>query len=181
MIFVLSFYFQKIRGYSVIEAGLAFLPLTGTFIFSNIASGKVTARFGLRVPMIAGGLIGCSGYALSALAIGSQTGFIGMLPGLMLIPAGMGLAVPAMTTSILSSVQKNMAGTASAVLNAARQVGGAMGVAVYGAMLSLGTGRQASGGILYTLIVSAILLLLAAGLAYRTAGNALDHPSEAPA
>ena len=176
VIFVLSFYFQKIRGYSVMEAGLAFLPLTGTFIFSNIASGKLTAHFGLRLPMIAGGLIGCGGYALLAMAIGlgPQAGFMAMLPGLLLIPAGMGLAVPAMTTSILSSVQKNMAGTASAVLNAARQVGGAMGVAVYGAMVSLAANRQASGGVTGTLIASAILLLLAAGLAYWTAKDAHD-------
>ncbi len=178
VIFVLSFYFQKIRGYSVMEAGLAFLPLTGTFIFSNIASGKVTARYGLRVPMIAGGLIGCSGYALLAVAIGPQAGFIAMLPGLMLIPAGMGLAVPAMTTSILSSVQKDMAGTASAVLNAARQVGGAMGVAVYGAMVSLGANQASGNNVNGTLIASAILLLLAAGLAYRTAKHAHDTPAK---
>ncbi|GGC68425.1 MFS transporter [Undibacterium terreum] len=183
VIFVLSFYFQKIRGYSVMETGLAFLPLTGTFIFSNIASGKVTAHFGLRMPMIAGGLICCSGYALLAMGIGvgSQAGFAGMVPGLMLIPAGMGLAVPAMTTSILSSVQKSMAGTASAVLNAARQVGGAMGVAVYGAMVSLGTNAQISNGVVHTLIASSILLLMAAFLAYRTAKNAHELPHQLPA
>ncbi|MES2068841.1 MAG: MFS transporter [Pseudomonadota bacterium] len=181
VIFVLSFYFQKMRGYSVVEAGLAFLPLTGTFIFSNIASGKAAARFGLRILMVVGGLIACAGYALLALGVAPQASFLDLLPGLVLIPAGMGLAVPAMTTSILSSVQKTMAGTASAVLNAARQVGGAMGVAVYGALVGLGANSEAihgvQDGVRISLAASAMLLLLAAGLAYWACGDRLPETS----
>jgi DHA2 family methylenomycin A resistance protein-like MFS transporter len=63
VIFVLSFYLQSVRGFSVIQTGLTFLPLTGTFIFSNIASGRLSARTGLRTPMVLGGLIGGAGYA----------------------------------------------------------------------------------------------------------------------
>jgi MFS transporter, DHA2 family, methylenomycin A resistance protein len=104
-IFVLSFYLQKVRGYSVFETGLAFLPLTGTAVISNIASGRLSARTGLRVPMVVGSLIGCTGYAwLGMFGISAHATFLDMLPGLALVPIGMGLAVPAMTTSILSSV-----------------------------------------------------------------------------
>lgn len=167
VIFVLSFYLQKVRGYSVMETGLAFLPLTGTFIISNIASGWVSARTGLRTPMVVGGLVGASGYALlGTIGISDSATFLAMLPGLALIPAGMGLAVPAMTTSILGSVERHQAGIASAVLNTARQVGGATGVAVFGAMAASGSGEQVIGAIQATMALSATLLVLAAAIAF---------------
>lgn len=166
VIFVLSFYLQKLRGFSVLHAGLVFLPLTATFILSNIASGWMAPRTGLRVPMIAGALIGASGYALLGWqGISYEATFLHMLPGLALIPAGMGLAVPAMTTSILSGVERRQAGTASAVLNTARQVGGAAGVAVFGALAAADSGPRALGGIQQAMAVSSGLLLLAALLA----------------
>jgi DHA2 family methylenomycin A resistance protein-like MFS transporter len=88
-----------------------------------------------------------------------------MLPGLALIPAGMGLAVPAMTTAILASVDRSKAGTASAVLNTARQVGGAMGVAVYGALVAAPATAAILRGIEIATTVSTALLLLGALLA----------------
>ncbi|MFC5473649.1 MFS transporter [Paraherbaspirillum soli] len=167
VIFVLSFYLQKILGYSTIAAGLAFLPLTGTFIFSNLVSGWLIGRVGLRIPMVLGGLIGASGYALLAgLGITTHASFIDLLPGFVLIPGGMGLAVPAMTTSILSSVEKARSGTASAVLNAARQVGGAIGVAVFGALVSGGADGEMIAGVKIALLTASMMLMAAAGLAY---------------
>ncbi|MQA18681.1 MFS transporter [Rugamonas rivuli] len=166
VIFVLSFYLQKLRGFSVLHAGLVFLPLTATFILSNIVSGWMAPRTGLRLPMIAGALIGASGYALLGWqGISSEATFLQMLPGLALIPAGMGLAVPAMTTSILSGVERRQAGTASAVLNTARQVGGAAGVAVFGALAAADGSLRALGGIQQAMAVSSGLLLIAALLA----------------
>ncbi|KQW96449.1 MFS transporter [Massilia sp. Root418] len=173
VIFVLSFYLQSVRGYTALEAGVIFLPLTGTFIFSNIASGRMSARTGLRAPMILGGLVGAGGYALLGMfGISGEAGFWAMLPGLALIPAGMGLAVPAMTTSILSSVPPGQAGTASAVLNTARQVGGALGVAVYGAMVAASSPAAAMSGLRTALAISAALLLTAAAIAWQSIGGA---------
>ena len=167
VIFVLSFYLQKVRGFSVMQTGLTFLPLTGTFIFSNIASGRLSARTGLRTPMVLGGLICCSGYALLGMfGISDHASFLDMLPGLALIPAGMGLAVPAMTTSILASVERHQAGTASAVLNTARQVGGATGVAIFGAIVAAGSGVEIIGGVQNVMGISAALLLAAAAMAF---------------
>jgi DHA2 family methylenomycin A resistance protein-like MFS transporter len=178
VIFVLSFYLQKLRGFSVLHAGLVFLPLTGTFIFSNIVSGWMQARVGSRTPMILGGLIGAAGYALLGWwGISDDATFLQMLPGLALIPAGMGLAVPAMTTSILSGVERRQAGTASAVLNTARQVGGAVGVAVFGALVAAGANAGILSGIQLAMGVSGGLLLLAALLAFAC----IRRPAQAPA
>jgi DHA2 family methylenomycin A resistance protein-like MFS transporter len=82
-----------------------------------------------------------------------------------LIPGGMGLAVPAMTTAILSSVPRERSGTASAVLNTARQTGGAIGVAVFGALLGHSRDKIIPG--LHTSgLISTGLLLAAAALAW---------------
>jgi MFS transporter, DHA2 family, methylenomycin A resistance protein len=160
IIFVLSLYLQKALGYSTVQAGLAFLPLTGTFIASNIASGWLAGRIGSRAPMILGSLIGALGYSLLA-RLGGRSTFIDMLSGFVLIPAGMGLAVPAMTTAILSSVDRARSGTASAVLNAARQVGGAIGVAAFGALISGVTAERIISGLNTAALTAAALLMIA--------------------
>ncbi|SFB13655.1 MFS transporter, DHA2 family, methylenomycin A resistance protein [Collimonas sp. OK607] len=167
VIFVISFYLQKVQGYNPMQAGLAFLPLTGTFILSNLVSGWLIGRAGIRLPMVLGGFIGALGYGLlGSVGIATDASFLQMLPGFVLIPAGMGLAVPAMTTSILSSVEKARAGTASAVLNTARQVGGAFGVAVFGALVSDSFGGDAIVGVKIAMLTATILLLIAAGMGY---------------
>ena len=135
MVFVLSLYLQRVRGYTPLQAGLAFLPLTGGFLLSNVASGWVVGRFGVRVPMILGAISAGLGYALLHW-VDAATPLIGLLVPFLLIPSGMGLAVPAMTTAVLASTEAKRAGTASAVLNTARQAGGAVGVAAFGALVS---------------------------------------------
>jgi MFS transporter, DHA2 family, methylenomycin A resistance protein len=164
IIFVLSLYLQRALGYSTVQAGLAFLPLTGTFIASNIASGWMAGRMGSRAPMILGGLIGALGYGLLH-GLGGRSAFIDMLPGFVLVPVGMGLAVPAMTTAILSSVDPARSGTGSAVLNAARQVGGAIGVAAFGALVSGVTAEQIISGLNIAALTAAALLIVATILA----------------
>ena len=135
MVFVLSLYLQRVRGYSPLQAGLAFLPLTGGFLVSNVASGWAVGRFGVRVPMIVGAVIAALGYGLLH-RVDAATPLSALLLPFLLIPSGMGLAVPAMTTAVLASTEAKRAGTASAVLNTARQAGGAVGVAAFGALAS---------------------------------------------
>ncbi len=134
MIFVLSLYLQQARGYSALGTGLAYLPMMCTFIVSNLASGAAGARFGPRPPMIYGTIVMLAGFLMLA-GLGSQTPYSLMVIPLVLIPAGMGFAIPAMTATVLSSVDRARSGTASAVINAARQTGGAIGVALFGALV----------------------------------------------
>lgn len=163
-IFVLSLYLQQARGYSALKTGIAFLPLTATFIVSNTISGWLTARAGSRLPMILGALIGMIGYVL-LLRLDTSTSMLSMMAAFVLIPGGMGLAVPAMTTAILSSVPRERSGTASAVLNTARQAGGAIGVAVFGALVGQ-THEKIIPGLHAAGLISAALLITAAALAW---------------
>jgi MFS transporter, DHA2 family, methylenomycin A resistance protein len=146
MVFVLSLYLQRVRGYTPLQAGLAFLPLTGGFLVSNVASGWVIGHYGARVPMIVGAVTAALGYGLLHF-VDAATPLAGLLVPFLLIPSGMGLAVPAMTTAVLASVEPQRAGTASAVLNTARQAGGAVGVAAFGALASGAVGTGGAGGV----------------------------------
>jgi DHA2 family methylenomycin A resistance protein-like MFS transporter len=160
-IFVLSLYLQQAHHWPPLGAGLAFLPLTATFIVSNLASGWAVARFGSRAPMVVGAVVGAAGYAL-LLGLDGTSPFAAMLPGFLLIPSGMGLGVPAMTTAILASVGREWSGIASAVLNAARQAGGAIGVAMFGLITSA---AGPVGGLHGSAIASGVLLLAGAVIA----------------
>ena len=174
IIFVLSLYLQQLLGYSAIRAGIAYLPLTATFIVSNVISGWLTGRAGSRTPMLVGAIVGALGFAL-LLRLTASSAYSSMLVAFLLIPFGMGLAVPAMTTATLATVDKKWAGTASALLNTARQAGGAIGVAIFGALM--GSAKEhIVGGLHMASIMSTGLLLLAAllartGLATGTQGQ----------
>ena len=137
-IFMLSLYFQQERHYSPQQTGLAFLPFMAAVTVSNVAAGRIAGKYGARIPMAAGLFIGSAGFGLMAF-IQTDTTYLSLLWRLLFLPIGIGLAVPAMTTALLSSVPTAMSGTASGMLNTVRQSGGAIGVALFGSALALGT------------------------------------------
>ncbi|WP_297511820.1 MFS transporter [uncultured Caulobacter sp.] len=161
LIFVLGLYLSRALGWSPSRARLAFLPLTATFVVSNLLSGALVARLGAGAVTAGGVLIAACGYALTA-RLGAASGFLDMLPGFALIPGGMGLAIPALTSGLLASVDRSEAGAASGTLNACRQVGGAAGVAIFGALAGadLVTGLRASGLVAAVMLVAAAVILL---------------------
>ncbi|WP_412024989.1 MFS transporter [Burkholderia cepacia] len=177
-VFVLALYLQRARGESALQAGLAFLPLTGGFLLSNLASGRIVARHGPRMPMLAGALVAALGYG-SLHFVDASTPLAFLLVPFLLIPSGMGFAVPAMTTAVLASVAPERAGIASAVLNTARQAGGAMGVAAFGALAGGGGAWQVVDGLRIETVVSVALLVTAALLATLVRPDA--HRGASPA
>jgi DHA2 family methylenomycin A resistance protein-like MFS transporter len=174
-VFVISLYLQRVLGYSPIAAGLAFLPLTATFFGVNILSGWWVGHSGSRLPMIVGALVDATGFALLGWAAGPHTLYLFLFPIFLLLPGGMGLGVPAMTTALLADVDKEHAGIASAVLNAARQAAGAMGVAVFGSMAGDMPGQIVM-GLGACAIIALVLLCLAAAMAAIVMGR--SRPSE---
>ncbi|MBC7665200.1 MAG: MFS transporter [Caulobacter sp.] len=167
-IFVIALFLQGARHFTPMQAGLAFLPLTAGFFLSNVLSGRAIGRFGTRKPMIVGALIDLAGFGVLAWA--STSASLGlMLLGFLLIPTGMGLAVPAMTTTVLSAVDKSRSSLAAAILNTARQSAGAIGVAVFGA-LAHGDADHIGAGLRITCLVSMGALACAALAAARLKG-----------
>lgn len=160
LIFVLGLYMLRALGWTPGQAGLAFLPLTATFIVSNLVSGSLVARFGARAVTTGGVLIAACGYALTA-RLGAGSSAWEMAPGFALIPGGTGLAIPALTSGLLASVDRHDAGAASGTLNACRQVGGAAGVAIFGAL----AGADAVVGLRVSGVCAAVMLVGAAAVA----------------
>jgi DHA2 family methylenomycin A resistance protein-like MFS transporter len=159
-IFVLSLYLQQVRGYSPMAAGLAFLPFPVVLGMANVAAGWVGSWAGLSLPMAFGLLVAGAGFWLLR-HLGATSSYASILAGMIVIPAGIGLAVPLMTSVLLSSVPRSRAGIASGVLNTVRQAGGGMGVALFGALMA----RRGLPGVQTALMVANALLVCGAVIA----------------
>lgn len=156
-VFVLSFYFQQVLARSPAVAGLMFLPMTVLVTGVNLVGGRLTTRFGPKIPLIAGELIMAAGLlGLLEIANGTMT----VTTELLLIPLGVGggLTIPPLTTALMEAVPAERGGLAAGVLNAARQLGGALGVAVDGALI----GGGFIGGMHISVLVGAIATLASA-------------------
>jgi MFS transporter, DHA2 family, methylenomycin A resistance protein len=136
-LFVMSLYFQHVRGYSALLTGLALLPEGCLVAISSLVSGRVTGRLGPRPPMVIGLGAGALGLSLLA-AAGSGTGYPLLVPGLALTGFGISFTMPAATAATIEAAPADQAGVASGVLNASRQVGGAIGVALLGTLAAGG-------------------------------------------
>jgi DHA2 family methylenomycin A resistance protein-like MFS transporter len=155
-IFLLGLYLQRLHGYSPLQTGLAFLPFCVVLGSANLLAGRLTVKYGARLPMTIGLIVSATGFA-ALTPLDAHTPYVAMLAGLSIVPAGIGLVVPAMTTALLASVEKERSGIASGVLNTVRQAGGALGVAVLGSLLAV----DGIGGLRTSFTVAAVLLLAA--------------------
>jgi MFS transporter, DHA2 family, methylenomycin A resistance protein len=135
-LFVLGLYFQMTRHWSAWLSGIAFLPLPIVLGVSNVLAGRIGALLGVPAAMTAGLLLAAVGTA-SLAGLDAATPYGRVLVGLVLIPAGIGVAVPLMSASLLGSAPQSRSGVASGVLNAVRQAGGAIGVAMLGGLASV--------------------------------------------
>jgi DHA2 family methylenomycin A resistance protein-like MFS transporter len=130
---VLSLYFQRVRGESAALAGLHISAITVTFGVASIVGGKIAGRHGPRVSILAGlALLAAGAFGLSLAAAGGSFGILGPLLGF--LGFGAGLVAPPMNAAILASVEPNLAGIGSGVLNASRQIGTALGVAIFASL-----------------------------------------------
>jgi MFS transporter, DHA2 family, methylenomycin A resistance protein len=160
LIFVLSLYFQSQRGYSPVETGLAFVPVTAAVMLANVLSGRIARARGPRMVLTAGALL-MAASLVALLPVGNQTSYAGLAGQLVVLGFGLGLIVPVMTSALLGSVERERSGVASGTLNTARQSGSVLGVALFG---SLSAGGSISG--LHTaLAISAVLAALSGAAA----------------
>src|SRR5260221_592997 len=161
-----GFLVDAFRGGSVFFLKIPLLPPPPLFcrwlFVGNVIGGGRGGGFGSGVPMAGGLVVGGIGFGLMC-NIGATTPFIYMALALFLVPLGTGITVPAMTASVLASIERQRAGTASAMLNTARQVGGAMGVALFGGLVAP---SDITSGLNDAFRISTILLILAAAIAW---------------
>jgi EmrB/QacA subfamily drug resistance transporter len=174
--FIAALYLQLVLGYSPLQVGLAFLPSNLIMAaFSLGLSAKLVLRFGIRLPLAMGLLLAAVGLALFARAPVDGTFAIDVLPGMLLLGLGAGIAFNPVLLAAMSDVAPSEAGLASGVVNTAFMMGGALGLAVLASLAAaradalLGAGAVVpaalNGGYHIAFAVGAVFAAAAAALA----------------
>jgi EmrB/QacA subfamily drug resistance transporter len=178
MFFFLTLYMQTVLGYSPIQAGAAYLPLTlGVGIAAGISS-QLLVRTGTRPVIIVGSLIAAGGvYWLSRIPV-DGTYLSDLLPGLLITSLGLGAMFVAVTTAANAGVPADKAGLAAALLNSSQQVGAALGLAIFTAIATsrtsdllashAPTAEALTSGFQRALLASSLFLAAAAVVGLRT-------------
>ncbi|WP_394569017.1 MFS transporter [Bradyrhizobium sp. 31Argb] len=159
LIFVLSLYFQEINGLSAFQTGLAFVPMMGAVLPVNLIAPHISERIGAPATIGSGALLSAAG-CLALLGLGPDAAYWAICAQLIAMSSGLGLLVPPLTSTLLGSVEKSRSGIAAGVLNATRQTGSVLGVALFGSLVGRSTAFIA--GLHASLLISAGLLLAAA-------------------
>jgi len=146
--FLSALYLQLVLGYTPMQVGLAFLP--GNLImgaFSYKLSAITVTRFGIRWPMVAGLLLAAAGLGLFALAPVEGRFWIHVLPPMLLLGLGAGLAFNPVLLAAMNDVEPDRAGLASGVVNTAFMMGGALGLAILASLAASVTGDLNAAGV----------------------------------
>ena len=159
LIFVLSLYFQEINGLSAFQTGLAFVPMMAAVLPVNLVAPRLTERMGAPATIAVGAVISALG-CLALLGIQPDSSYATIVAQTIAMSGGLGLLVPPLTSTLLGSVDRSRSGIAAGVLNATRQTGSVLGVALFGSLAG-GTGTFMT-GLHASLIISAGVLLAAA-------------------
>jgi EmrB/QacA subfamily drug resistance transporter len=130
----LSYYMQEVRGYTPVRTGLAFLPFAlGIGVGAGIA-GRMAARLGSRTLATAGLIIAAVGMLLFT-GLNTTSGYLAhLLPGQLTAAIGCGLVLVTATNAALTDITEADSGAASALVNTAQQIGGALGIAALNAI-----------------------------------------------
>jgi EmrB/QacA subfamily drug resistance transporter len=186
LFFFLTLYMQNVLGYSAIQTGAAYLPLTfAVGIAAGIAS-QLISRVGTRPVIVTGAVIAAGGlYWLSRIPVdGSYVS--DLLPGLLVLSLGFGPVFVGVTTAANAGVPADKAGLAAALLNASQQLGGALGLAIFSALATSRTSdlladrasmaHALTAGFQRALLVGSIFILAAAVIALRATNTRGEAP-----
>jgi MFS family permease len=173
--FISALYLQLVLGYSPLQVGLAFLPASLIMgAFSLGLSAKLVLRFGFRPPLATGLLLAATGLVLFARAPVDGSYVVDVLPSMILLGFGAGMAFNPVLLAAMSDVEPSESGLASGIVNTAFLMGGALGLAV---LASLADSRKDSllssgdeplvalnGGYHAAFLVGALFAVTAAGV-----------------
>ena len=186
--FLSALYLQLVLGYEPLEVGLAFLPANLIMGFFSLGlSAKLVMRFGIRLPLAVGLGLAAAGLALFARAPVDGSFVADVLPSMILLGFGAGMAFNPVLLAAMSDVQPSEAGLASGVVNTSFMMGGAVGLAALAAaadartdtLVSSGDGRLVAltGGYHVAFLIGAVFAAAAAGFG----GLLLRQGAHAPA
>jgi predicted MFS family arabinose efflux permease len=190
LFFFVTLYMQNVLGYSAIQTGAAYLPLTFAIGIAAGVSSQLISRVGTRPLIVGGALIAAAGlYWLSRIpAHGSYLG--DLLPGMLVLSLGFGPVFVGVTTAANAGVPSDKAGLAAALLNASQQLGGALGLAIFSALATSRThhllaahtppAQALTAGFQRALLAGSIFILAAAVIALRATNTRGEAPAPLP-
>jgi EmrB/QacA subfamily drug resistance transporter len=191
--FLAALYLQLVLGYDPLHVGLAFLPANLIMgAFSLGLSARIVMRFGVRVPIGVGMGLVAVGLALFARAPVDGTFLVDVLPSMIILGIGVGMAMNPVLMAAMSDVEPTEAGLASGVVNTAFMMGGALGLAVLASLAAWRTGNLGgpddvsalNGGYHLAFLVGAAFAVVATAVAaslLRTRPMPEGAPAEAEA
>jgi EmrB/QacA subfamily drug resistance transporter len=145
--FISALYLQFVLGYSPLQVGLAFLPANLIMAaFSLGLSAKIVMRFGIRRPLAVGLMLAAVGLMLFARAPVDGNVVIDVLPGMLLLGLGAGVAFNPMLLAAMSDVSPSESGLASGIVNTSFMMGGALGLAILASLAAARTNSLLEAG-----------------------------------
>ncbi|HET9754671.1 MAG TPA: MFS transporter [Myxococcales bacterium] len=175
-VLVLSLDFQQVRGEGPASAGLHLTAITLSFGATSVLAGRLAGRHGTRGPILAG-LAALFASAAWMAALPSAAPYALLAPALVLMGMGAGLVAPSMNAAILASVPPSLSGIGAGVLNASRQVGTALGVAVFASLFHEHADADAVRASLFSAAALYLAALALAARATRPAGIGAPAPA----
>lgn len=183
VMFFLVIHLQVSLGWSPLAAGLSSLPITLLMLLLSGRSADLATRVGVRLPLVAGSVIGGIGTALLTTASPGAGYVTAVLPGMILLGIGLVILVPTLTATVMSSAPAELAGVASGVNNGVSRAAGLMAVAAIPAAVGLAGSSYADPELMTAAFRGAMLIcagLLVAGgalaaLLLPRPGAKLDH------
>jgi EmrB/QacA subfamily drug resistance transporter len=183
--FFVSLYMQNVLGYSAVEAGAAFLPMTLVVILVAPVAGKLSDVHGSRW-LMSGGMVLLGLQLLYLSQLGTDASFWNLLPAFLVGGLGMSLTMTPTAAAATRAVPVHKSGVGAAVLNAMRQVGGSLGIALMGAIVAHeAAARQGVAGFMAgferALLAAAVFAFVGAVVAYALVRQEETQDEAAPA
>ena len=170
--FFLTLYLQEVLHFDAIEAGLAFLPMTGSIFVASTLAPKLVGRFGPRTVITGGMSLATVGIAL-LIGVAPGGSYLGsVFPGALLSAVGMGFSLVPATIVAMQALPVEQSGIGSGLLNTSRLMGGALGLAVLSTIADSQTRADVGSGFAKSL-TSGFDLAFAVGAAVSLAGAML--------
>lgn len=160
-LFLLTLFLQTVQHRSPLVAGLEVIPLFAPLAIIAPLAGRLASKIGPRAPMAAGLLIAGLGIGLLA-TVGANSPYLVILPAFLLWGIGLGVLTPAVVAAAIGAVGSERSGLASAINNTARQAGGAIGIAMAGAIAGEPANHDSFMSGFHAVAVAAALLYLVA-------------------
>jgi EmrB/QacA subfamily drug resistance transporter len=186
--FFLTLYMQNVLGYTPVQSGSAYLPVTAGIVLAAGASSQLIPRIGTRPVIVTGTVVAAAGMLyLSRVPVHGRY-LSDLLPGLAVMSIGLGAVFVTVTTAANAGVPANQAGLAAGLLNTSLQLGSAFGLAVFSAIATAHTNDLLTGhaapaqaltaGFGRALLAGSVALLAATAIALR-ATNTRGHTPRA--